>query len=59
MEISGGENLSCIPQLIKKLNAESEDDVNTEKERFKAMCFLLRSYEKCYSELIEDLKKVS
>ena len=57
MEIFGGEHMLCIPKLtLKNLNDESEDDVNAEKERFRDMCFLLRSDKICYGELLEDKK---
>ena len=45
------------PTNEKILNDESEYKINTEKERFRAMCFLLHSDKTRYGELLEDLKK--
>ena len=35
----------------------SEEDVETEREKFKALCFLLRSDESRYGELQNEIKK--
>ena len=32
-------------------------EINTEKERFKAMCFILREDEICYGDLLEEPRK--
>ena len=58
MEMAGGKNLLYSPQLTKqKLNDSSEDEVNAEKERFRSMCFLIRSGKTRYGELPEHVKK--
>ena len=45
--------------MKKTLNDESKDEVNTYKQRFRDVCFLLRSGKTCFGEELEDLKKVS
>lgn len=42
MEMAGGEHLMISPQLLnKKLEDGSPDKIEKERERFKAMCFIL------------------
>ena len=53
MEMSGGEHLLYSPQIMDKpLNHLFEYDVNVEKERFRAICFLLQSDKTRYGELL-------
>jgi len=33
------------------------DEINTKKEHFKTMCFILQSDETRYGELLDDMKK--
>jgi len=44
-----GDHLICSPQLLKKkIHQANDDEIAKETERFKAMCFLLRSDEVKY-----------
>jgi len=43
--------------LGKSLDTASDDEINAKKERFKAMCFMLRADKGCHSHLIDELKK--
>jgi len=56
MEMAGGEHFMCSLQLLGKELAEANDDeIKEEAEKFKAMCFILRSDEGRYNDLLEGL----
>jgi len=43
--------------LTKSIHEADIDEIEAEKKRFKAMCFIQRADEGCYIELFEKLKK--
>ena len=57
MELTGGAHFLCSPQLLGKTMTEaSTEEVEEEREKFKAMCFILRADESLYGDLLDDLK---
>ena len=58
LELSGGAHISCSPKTLgKDISLASPEEIEAESERFRAICFLLRSDEYRYKELLDDLKK--
>jgi len=58
LELKGGENLFFSSQILRKdLSMASNDEINAEKECFKAMCFIIWANETRYGELLDDMKK--
>ena len=59
MILAEGAHILCSPQILGKYMIYcNTTEINTEKERFKAMCFILRADEICYGDLLEELWKV-
>ena len=53
-----GGHILCSPQILGKDMASCTTvEIDTEKERFKAMCFILRADETRYGYLLEELRK--
>ena len=58
LELAGGGHIFCSSEILGKTIHDATDmEMKIEKERFLAMCFLMRSDKSRYGELIEDLKK--
>jgi len=60
LELAGGENMVYSAMLLQKLlgmTIPSADDIKKEKEKFKAICILLRSDEFRYGVLLGELCK--
>ena len=58
MILAGGGHILCSPQILgKDMVYCTPMEINTEKERFKAMCFILRADKIRYDDLLEELKK--
>jgi len=58
LEMAGGGHIFCSPDLLKKkLQDANDDEITAETERFNAMCFLLRSDDTRYGELLDDLRR--
>ena len=58
MILAGGGHILCSPQILGKDMASCTTvDIDAEKERFKAMCFILWEDETRYGDLLEKLKK--
>ena len=58
MNLAGGAHVLCIPQIIDKdLSQCTTAEINTQKEKFKATCFVLRAEKSCYVDLLEELRK--
>ena len=58
MNLDGGEHVLCSPQIIGKgLSQCTTEEINDEKKRFKAMCFILRAEKTRYKDLLEELRK--
>ena len=58
MILAGGGHILCSPQIIgKDMVSCTPIEINTEKERFKAMCFILRADKIRYGDLLEELRK--
>ena len=58
MILAGGGLILCSPQILgKDIISCTTMEINTEKERFKAMCFILRANKIRYSDLLEELRK--
>ena len=58
MIIAGGGHILCSPQILGNYMASCTTvEIDTEKERFKAMCFILRADEAHYGDLLEELRK--
>ena len=58
MILAGGGDILCSPQILGiDMVSCTPMEINAEKERFKAMCFILRTDEFRYSELLEELRK--
>ena len=56
--LAGGGHILCSPQILgKDMVSFTPTEINTEKERFKAMCFILRAEEIRYGDLLEELRK--
>ena len=56
LELAGGKHMMYSPELIGIENPSGEE-IKQERERFKAMCFILRADEGRYGELLDELKK--
>ena len=55
LELAGGGHIFCSPEILgKTIHDATDSEIKTENDRFLAMCFLLRSNQSCYRELIED-----
>lgn len=60
LKIAGGEHVLVSPILLEKTIANaSAAEIRAEKEKFMAVCFLLRSDETRYKTLLDDLKRSS
>ena len=58
MILAGGGHILCSPQILgKDMVSFTPMEINTEKERFKAICFILRADEIRYGDLLEELRK--
>ena len=58
MILSGGGHIFCNPQILgKDMISCTPIEINTEKERFKDICFILRADEICYGDILEELRK--
>ena len=58
MILAGGGHIFCSPQILgKDVVSCTTMEINTEKERFKAMCFILKAEEIRYGDILEDLSK--
>ena len=58
LKIAGGEHVLVSKVMLGKELAESTDDeIDNEREKFLAMCFVLRSNETRYAKLLDDLKR--
>ena len=58
MILAGGGHILCSPQILgKDMVSFTPMEINTEKERFKALCFILRADEIRYGDLLEELRK--
>ena len=58
MILAGGGHILCSPQILgKEMVSCTPMEINTEKERLKAMYFILRAYEIRYGDLLEELRK--
>ena len=56
--LAGGGHIMCIPQILGKDMASCTTvEIDAQKERFKAMCFILRADENRYGDLLEELRK--
>ena len=56
--LDGGGHILCSPQILgKDMAACATVEIDTEKERFKAMCFILRADETRYGDILEELRK--
>ena len=59
MILAGGRHILCSPHIFGKYMVSCTPmEINTEKERFKAMCFILRADKIRYGDLLEELRKV-
>ena len=48
----------CSPQILgKDISSCTNMEINAEKDRFKAMCFILRAEKIRYSDSLEELQK--
>ena len=53
MILAGGGHVLCSPQILgKDMVSCTPMEINTEKERFKAMCFILRAEKIRYGDLL-------
>ena len=60
LKIAGGEHVLVSPILLEKTIANtSAAEIRAEKEKFMAVCFLLRSDETRYKTLLDYLKRSS
>ena len=58
MILAGGGHILCSPHILgKDMVSCTKMEINTEKERIKAMCFILRTDEICYGDILEELRK--
>ena len=58
LELAGGAHIFCSPKTLgKDISLASPEEIEAESKRFRAICFLLRSDEYRYKELLVDLKK--
>ena len=58
MILSGDRHILCSPQILgKDMFSCTPMEINTEKERFKVVCFILRADEIRYGDLLEELRK--
>ena len=57
LKIAGGEHILVSKVMLKKeLSAASKEEINAEKERFMAVCYMLKSDDGRYKRLNDDLK---
>ena len=58
MILARGGHILCSPQIFgKDMVSCTTMEINKEKERFKAMCFILRADKIRYGDLLEELRK--
>ena len=58
MILAGGIHVLWSPQILgKDMISCTPMEINTEKERFKAMCFILRANKIGYSDILEELRR--
>ena len=58
MNLAGGAHILCNPQIIgKDLSQCTTTEINSEKEIFKALCFILRADEIRYWYMLDELVK--
>ena len=58
LKIAGGEHVLVSKVMLgKELSSATDDEINAEREKFLAMCFILRSNEVTYKKLLDDLKR--
>ena len=58
MILAGGRHILCSPQILgKDIIFCTPMKKNAEKERFKAMCFILRADKIGYGGILEELRK--
>ena len=58
MNLAGGARVLCSPQFIgKNLSQCTTTEIHVDRERFKAMCFVLMADVSCYRDLLEELRK--
>jgi len=57
LKIAGGEYILASEQMMgKDIKTATDKEVQTEKEHFKAICFILRADEGRFKKLLDDLK---
>jgi len=56
--LAGGEHFYSLQILGMPLGEHTANDIEKEKKKFKAMCFLLKADENRYARLLDDSKKV-
>ena len=58
LKIAGGKHVLVSPTLLgKTIAAANNAEINAEKEKFMAVCFILRSDESRYKSLLDGLKR--
>ena len=58
LKIAGGEHILISPEMLgKKLGEATSDELREEKEKFMAICFIVRSDAERYKVLLQDLKR--
>ena len=58
MILAAGRHILCSTQILgKDMVSCTPVEINTEKERFKAICFILRADEIRYDDILEELRK--
>ena len=57
LKIAGGEHILVSKMMLKKeLAAASKSEISAEKERFMAVCYILKCDNNRYKKLNDDLK---
>ena len=57
LNIAGGEHILVSQMMLKKeISAATKGDISAEKERFMAVCYILKSDDGRYKKLNDDLK---
>ena len=58
LKIAGGEHILISPEMLgMKIDVASNTQLREEKEKFMAICFVLRSDPERYKVLLQDLKR--
>ena len=58
LKLAGGDHIFTSEDMLgKELNLASPQELQAEKEYFKAVCFILSADETRYKNLFSDLKK--